>query len=163
LHFFTSSTTFSPLRFFILLLIVMPLLVIGRANGSAMSGNSQEIAAFTPPAGSALRKAILDGLRRELMQQHGLQVVFVIDTLLVKDDWAWVDSRPQSPDGLHNYEDVSALLHLERGNWQVVEIPCTEEDNPDCRSDAGYVARLQQRFPAAPLALILPQVSTRSN
>lgn len=71
MHFFTSSTTFSPLRFFILLLIVMPLLVTGRANGSAMPGNSQEIAAFTPPIGNALRKAILDGLRRLLQLSTG--------------------------------------------------------------------------------------------
>jgi len=142
----------------------MQFFLTGFGTVFAQSGDAKDSSpAFTPPAGSGLRKEILDGLRRELLQLHGVKVVFVVENLLVKDGWAWLDSRPQSPDGTKSYEDVSALLHQENSNWKVAEIPCTEIDNPDCLGDAGYITRLQQRFPTAPLALILPRMSTENN
>ncbi|SHO48820.1 hypothetical protein [Desulfopila aestuarii] len=163
LNFFTLSTDFSPLRFFILLLILLQFLLTGYGNTLAQSDDTNDSSAFTPPAGSILRKVILDELRREVLDLHGLHVVFVIKNFLVKDGWAWVDSRPQSPDGTNSYEDVSALLHQENGSWKVVEIPCTEIDNPDCLDDVGYIAQLQHRFPNAPLEFILPKQSRGSN
>ena len=157
----TLSKFFLPLRFIVMLTIIFLALVSSRGNAVAQSvAINDSAAAFTPPIGSPLRKAILDGLRREILQLHGLQVVFVVDSLLVKDGWAWLDSRPQSQDRTSNYESISALLHLESGRWKVMEIPCTEVENPDCLDDAHYVEHLQQRFPAAPLPFILPQTTT---
>lgn len=91
-----------------------------------------------------------------MFRLHGMPMVFVVDNLLVKDGWVWVDSQPQSPDGSNSYEDISALLKEEHGTWRVVEIPCGELDNPDCIRDAAYVTRMKQRFPSAPEVLLLP-------
>lgn len=154
----TLSNTFLPLRFSVLLTIIFFALVSSHGIAVAQSPtmNASETA-YTPPSGSPLRKAILDSLRREVLQTYGLQVVFVVDSLLVKDGWAWLDTRPQSQDGTSNYEDISALLHKDNGSWKVIEIPCTEVENPDCLDDEHYVEHLQQRFPSAPLPFILPQ------
>jgi hypothetical protein len=106
--------------------------------------------AYTPPHGSAERKAILDALRDETRQLHQANVIFVVNYLKVQNGWAWVQTSPQSPDGSNRYEDVSALLRKRRNVWMVVEIACTEEDNPNCIGDEGYYKKLRNRFPLAP-------------
>ena len=105
---------------------------------------------LTPPPGDPVRAAVLDALRAEVGRSHGLDVVFVVQHLRVKDGWAWVYTRPQSPDGKSRYEDVSALLELRDGGWEVVEIPCTEIDNPDCPDGPELFDRLRERHSAAP-------------
>lgn len=108
---------------------------------------------LTPPPGTPMRKAVLDALRLEVKRIHGLDVVFVVRHLKVKDGWAWAHTLPQSPDGGRQYEDVSALLQLQDDVWTVVEIPCREEENPDCLTGPEYVLRLQERFPSVPLEI----------
>ncbi|MEW6518110.1 MAG: hypothetical protein AB1461_01725 [Thermodesulfobacteriota bacterium] len=105
---------------------------------------------WIPPFGSGERQAIINALRQEVKALHGLDVRFVITHLKVKDDWAWLQTRPQSPDGENSYEDIAALLHKVNGVWQVVEIPCIEPDNPGCLDGPEYFKRLQRRFPEAP-------------
>lgn len=107
-------------------------------------------AVFTPAPGTPLRKAILDALREEVRRLHGLEVVFVVTELKVKDGWAWVQTRPQSRDGLSHYEDIPALLQKRDGVWTVAELVCTEVDNPECIDSPDYYAGLKMRFPGVP-------------
>jgi hypothetical protein len=113
-----------------------------------------------PPAGDPVRKAVLDGLRSEVARLHGLEVVFVVGHLRVKDGWAWVGTRPRSRDGASRFEDISALLRLRDGGWQVVEIPCTEVDNPDCLEAPDYFPQLLSRYPGLPVE-VLPDRAQR--
>jgi hypothetical protein len=108
---------------------------------------------LTPLPGTPMRKAVLDALRLEVKRIHGLDVVFVVIHLKVKEGWAWAHTRPQSPDGSSRYEDVSALLQRRNDNWTVVEIPCGEKENPDCLTGPDYFSRLQGRFPSVPTAI----------
>ena len=130
-----------------LLLVCMSLsCVITNLPTAADSGPE----AYTPQPGSAERKAILDALRRWVKEQHHLEVVFVVRHLKVNNGYAWVHTLPQSKDGSSRYEDISALLNKDHGRWAVAEIPCAEEDNPDCIGDPGYFDGLKRRFPEMP-------------
>ncbi|MCG2748622.1 MAG: hypothetical protein L6365_13945 [Desulfobulbaceae bacterium] len=106
--------------------------------------------AWTPPAGSSERKPIVNALRQEVKALQGLDVQFVITHRKVKDNWAWIQTRPQSSDGENRYEDIAALLRKTNGAWRVCEIPCTEPDNPDCLGEPDFFKRLQGRFPGVP-------------
>lgn len=119
--------------------------VAGQRGPSAAGGQ-----AATSAPGSAERKAIANALRQEVKALHGIEVKFVISFLKVKNDWAWIETRPQSPDGKSRYEDIAALLTRVNGTWRVAELTCTEPDNPDCLGAPDYFLRLQQRFPKAP-------------
>ncbi len=103
--------------------------------------------ALTPLPGDPLRKQVLDALRHEMKRMHGLEVVFVVKYLKVKDGWAWVHTLPQSPDGKARYEDLLALLQFQDGEWKVAEIPCNEVDNPKCLDGPNYFEQLLIRFP----------------
>lgn len=105
---------------------------------------------WTPHVGSGERQAIIHALRREVKALHGLDVRFVITHLQVKDDWAWLQTRPQSPGGENSYEDIAALLHKVNGAWRISELACTEPENPDCLAGPDFFGRLQGRFPEAP-------------
>jgi hypothetical protein len=107
-----------------------------------------------PPPGNPERKAILDALRVELRRYQDQPMVFVVRHLRVNGRWAWVDVNPQSPDATQHYESVSALLRSGRGGWTVVEMPCAEEDNPDCITDPGYFMRLRSRWPEVPPSIL---------
>ena len=102
---------------------------------------------LTPLPGSTLREHVLDALRREVKRIHGLDVVFVVRHLRVKDGWAWAHTLPQSPDGTNRFEDLSALLRIQDGAWKVVEIPCGEAENPECLNGPEYFKGLQERYP----------------
>ena len=105
---------------------------------------------LTPLQGSPLRKVVLDALRQEVRRIYELDVVFVVKHLKVKNGWAWAHTLPQSPDGSNQYEDVLALLQLQDSVWIVVEIPCGEDENPDCLNGPGYFSGLRKRFPGIP-------------
>ncbi len=111
--------------------------------------------AYTPPSGSAERKAILDAMRMKVKELHQFDVKFTVKTMNVSDGWAWVHTLPRSKDGLSSYEDFYALLHRLHGRWTIAEIPCTEPDNPECIDSPGYFRKLAARFPGLP-ASILP-------
>ncbi len=105
---------------------------------------------YTPPPGSAERKAMLDLLREWIKKHHYVDVIFVVWHLKVQDGYAWVNAMPRSKDGASGYEDISALLKKDKGFWKIAEIPCGEEDNPDCIGAPGYFDGLKKRFPEMP-------------
>ncbi len=109
--------------------------------------------AWCPPPGHPERKALLDALRAEVFRIHHLHVVFVVRYLKVEDGWAWVHTLPQSKDGTQHYEDISALMAKKDGTWQVAELACAEEDNPDCLGAPDFFERLRKRHPGAPLGI----------
>jgi hypothetical protein len=92
---------------------------------------------------------------------HGLEMVFVVGHLRVKDGWAWVETRPESRDGGSRFEDISALLRLRDRVWQVAEIPCTEVDKPDCLEAPDYFPQLLSRYPGLPVE-VLPDRAHRA-
>ena len=51
---------------------------------------------LTPPPGDPARKAVLDALRSEMKRLHGLDLVFVVRHLRIRDNWAWVHTEPRS-------------------------------------------------------------------
>jgi hypothetical protein len=122
--------------------------------GGATAWGSTPPSDLTPAPGSPLRQAILDGLRQDLKDRLGLELRFVVRDLKARDGWAWVHAQPQSPDARSHYEDVLALLRLDDGHWAVVELPCTEPENPDCVEGPGYFDRLVERFPAVPRQIL---------
>lgn len=121
------------------------------------SSNAAPEAAVTPTvAASTERKAILDAVRLEIKRLHGLQVVFVVRQLKIANNWAWLHALPQSRDGKNRYEDVVALLRKHKGQWKIMEMPCTEEDNPDCLGDPNFFKHLQQRIKGIPPEILPP-------
>ncbi len=105
---------------------------------------------LTPLPGDPLRKQVLDALRQDVKRMHSLDVVFVVDHLRVKDGWAWVETQPQSPDGMSHYESLSALLHFQDEGWVVMDTPCTEPENPECPEESRFFEELQKRYPTVP-------------
>ena len=65
---------------------------------------------YTPQPGNPVRKAVLDGLRNWVWENHEVRVVFVVRYLKVAEGWAWAETAPQSPDGAEKYEGLMALL-----------------------------------------------------
>ena len=87
-----------------------------------------------PHRGNLERTAILDALRAWIKSNLGLEVVFVVKHLKVKNGWAWINVIPQSPDGKNHYEDLSALLRKGNDCWAVVAVPsgeCAAADDPE--------------------------------
>ncbi len=114
------------------------------------STNAAPESATPTVAASTDRKAILDVVRHEIKQLHDLQVVFVVRQLKIANNWAWLHALPQSRDGKNRYEDIVALLRKHDGRWEIMEMPCTEEDNPDCLDAPDFFKRLQQRVKGIP-------------
>lgn len=52
-----------------------------------------------PPPGSAERAAIMDSFRGPVEKELGQDVVFVVKTLRVTDDWAFLYATPTQPGG----------------------------------------------------------------
>jgi hypothetical protein len=104
---------------------------------------------YTPAVGTDERKAILDTLRAELKRLHGLDVVFVVVTMNVTKNWAWLHTRPQSEDGSSKYEDVTALLRKSADGWGVVEMPCGDVQEIDsCGDVPPWLEQLRDARPA---------------
>jgi hypothetical protein len=135
-------------------IFLIPIVLLLVLTSISLAAESQEFA-ITSPKGSAERKLILDALRNE-MQQHGIEMVFVVRHLKVKDGWAWVHTLPQSPNGVSHYEDVSALLRKSGAGWEVVELPSAEEGNDQALGSPDYFLNLKKRFPNLPPE-ILPE------
>jgi hypothetical protein len=112
--------------------------------------------AHTPAPGSAEQKAIVTALRKKMASTTHLKMVFKVDYLKVHDCWAWIHALPTSPDGKQKYEDVNALLEKKAGCWQVAEIACTEEGNPDCLGAPDFFKKLMAKFPGAPADIFPP-------
>lgn len=136
----------SVLLFAALIVLVVPL--------QSREASCNERSFHTPPPGSVERKEILDAVREKVKELHELDVVFVVREMKASGDWAWVHTLPQSRDGSARYEDFFALLRKANGRWVVAEIPCTEPENSECIDSPGYFARLLDRFPGLPTAIL---------
>jgi hypothetical protein len=101
--------------------------------------------AYTPSAGSAERKAIVDAYRAKWKQQGGntiTDVVFVISYLKVHKGWAWLEVRPQSSNGSQQYEAEQGLLRKKGGKWRVLE--------RTAGYNAEYFRKLKKKYPSVP-------------
>ena len=90
---------------------------------------------IVPPPGSALRRAVLDGLRPAIEQRLGPTVEFKVTLVRVQGDWAFVVADPQrrggkSIDGARIFGEnfgnmdglrVDAVLRKQHGRWVVVD------------------------------------------
>jgi hypothetical protein len=94
-------------------------------------------AVVSPPKGSPLRTEVLNALRPTVQKETGGPVIFVVHTLNVMGEWAYVDAEPQRPNGdkvdwrktkfREAYEAdvfsglILALLHKKAGAWSVID------------------------------------------
>jgi hypothetical protein len=110
----------------------------------------------TPAPGTAERREILDGMRREMRRTDPRPVIFVVRRLRVQGTWAWLEAEPRSPNQAERYEPEAALLRRVRSRWSVVErMPAFgEREGTAEESDCGYFGALRGRFPAAPRTIL---------
>lgn len=143
---------FSPviLRTVIFLTLVSTSTLCIASQTQAKSTLNSTSSTLTPLPGNPVRKAVLDALRQKLKRLHGLDMVFVVKYLKVKNGWCWAHTLPQSPNGKNRYEDISALLQRKGTVWRVVELACTEEEDPKCLGNPAYFIELKKRFPEVP-------------
>jgi hypothetical protein len=119
-------------------------------TGEDEGGSKTECEPYTPAPGTTERKAILDALREEVYRIFHLKVIFIVPYLKVFNGYAWVHTRPQSPDGSNHYEDVLGLIHKQNGNWKVLEMFSPQGDGPGCCADEQYFKGLMKKFSEAP-------------
>ncbi len=119
-------------------------LVVALGLGGAVSPAFAQVT--TPPRGSPLRAAILDGLRPMVEAEVGKPVEFVVRQMRVVGEWAFVLVTPQRPGGgpipyLYTryqaavdagaFDDqVAALLRETPSGWLVYEYNLGATDVP---------------------------------
>lgn len=127
---------------------------VGQGGGSLKTGNAA--APHVPEKGSIERKAIVDALRVPVAKQLKQPVIFKIDHLKVQDNWAFLNGKPQTPDGSAIdytntvYQDaldagafddgIVALLRKVNGKWTVVQYVIGATDVPYVDWDKEYRA-----------------------
>lgn len=119
------------------------------SSGAQHESNRSTSKAYTPPAGSPERKAIMDTLRGDQ------KVMFKVYYLRVHGDWAWVDATPLDDKGKPVAEGGASLMHKESGAWKVMDLSVVPQD-PDQPLEAEdappeFVKKLQAIFPGLPL------------
>lgn len=75
-------------------LLVLPFAVMAACSGTALAQAFRE-----PAKGSAERSAILDTLRPAVEEEMRGPVEFVVTTIRVSPNWAFVQVEPQRPGG----------------------------------------------------------------
>jgi len=139
---------------FLLALMLCASSVFAQGGGSLKTENSA--VPYTPEKGSVERKAIVDALRVPVEKQLKQPVIFKIDHLKVQNNWAFLNGRPQNPDGSSFdyantiYQDavdsgafddgIVALLHKVNGKWKVVQYVIGATDVPYVDWDKEYRA-----------------------
>ena len=133
--------------------LLLPLLLL--VSAAAATARAQD-STTTPAAGSPERKAIADALRAPVERELKQKVVFKVDSLKLKDGWAFLRGVPQRPDGGEvNYgatrykqriedgvfdDGIVALLRMKAGKWQVVKYVIGATDVPYVTWDKDYKA-----------------------
>ena len=117
-------------------------------GGATLGSNRSTSKAYTPPAGSAERKAIMDALRADQ------KVVFKVYYLKLHGDWVWLDATPLDDKGKPVAEGGPSLLHKENGTWKVLDLSVVPAD-PDQPLEAEdvppeFVRKLQSIFRGLP-------------
>lgn len=110
-------------------------------------------AAYTPPAGSAERKAICDTLREHLLARLAVRkppqpIVFKVDVLKIDGGYAWFEGVPMLKDGSYAAPDYvpdvgyTFVLRKTAGGWKI-EQDLSRSDVPDESELAGIRASLR--------------------
>lgn len=119
--------------------------------------------AHEPAAGTAERKAIMDGIRADWFP--GRDVVFVVNYLRVHQGWAWADVSPQNRKGVPVAEGGTALLKQQKdGSWRSIDLRSIPEDPKDpegyLEASPGFIKNVRKKYPDVPLD-IFPQRSRK--
>lgn len=136
-----TMTRYSFLRLGAMALVLTALSPLARA------------AAYTPPAGSAERKAICDTLREHLLTRLATRkppqpIVFKVDTLRIDGGYAWFEGVPLLKDGSYaapDYlPDVGYIFVLRKtvSGWKIQQ-DLSRSDVPDESELAGIRASLR--------------------
>jgi hypothetical protein len=119
----------------------------------------------TPPAGSPLRRAILDGFRaskpmQKLSQGWHAKVVFTEVDIRRSSDWAWVTAVPTSEkDSTNKVEPNSAVMRKSKGQWAMVELvsdSIAEAEDPH-KEFLSWRSEFMKKHPQCPAAIFPPQ------
>jgi len=92
------------------------------------AGPSLAAVPYSPPRGSAERKAILEAVRKPVERGMKQKVIFIVDRLRVQGKWAFVRARPRSP--------AMKMLSFKGTRW--------EQDHKGGFIDDGVVALLRK-------------------
>lgn len=127
-----TSATFKSMRWLTSILFLL--------SSSHCIINAQTV--YQPTKNSSERAAILNVLRIPIEKDLRQKIVFVVDALNVRGNWAYVGGRPRTPSGkspslkktvFEGQEDMfddnfSGLLKKSGGRWKVVAyaIGCTD-------------------------------------
>ena len=133
--------------------LMLQSLLIALLFGITHAQNETGTSVYTPEKGTLERSEILEALRSSVYDIHHTKVIFVVNYLRIYNGWAWIHTLPRQADGTDQYEDILALLHKEE-EWKILEIPCAEEDNPECITSENYFRGLKQRFPDLPECIL---------
>lgn len=103
---------------------------------------TQKEAVYTPPKGSAERKAILDAIRQYVNEEWQ----FIVHHLKVKNGYGYAVVEPYEPPSRH--ETGSFLLRKQAGKWNVISSILSYADIEE--SGLTEEQWFQQKFPEAP-------------
>lgn len=89
-------------------------------SGRALAGPT-----YTPKAGSAERKAIIDALRQPVSKKVKTRAIFELGYFKVRDGWAMVSGSALKANGTRFgdeflWGEVTALLRREKKTWRVL-------------------------------------------
>ncbi|MCE9609357.1 MAG: C40 family peptidase [Chthoniobacter sp.] len=101
-----------------------------------------------PPRGNPERKAIMDALRADKFPGKSNEVIFQVQSLKVRNGWAWAVVTPQTPGGKVVADRFSALLHLEDGQWKTMDLGRSPARGKS--GDSISTKRVVEMFPAVP-------------
>ena len=142
------------------------LLVVNTSSGS-------EPGAYTPPPGSAPRRAIMDTLRLDFYRHDSAGahrnpqgVFYRVSYLKVHADWALVCATPVNAAGEEMADLRWTLLHRQTGQWTDADYfdavsPASQDESLDVLSlSAATIRKVWRKFPDAPRD-IFPALDTR--
>ena len=117
------------LRFAVSTVLCVSLFLVATGNAAPLRDSTRiktaakkTSVAYVPAKNSATRKAILNAYRAVWLKDSNYKgVVFVVNHMKAKGNWAFMRVTPQSPDGKNRYESEEGLLQKVRGRWKVVE------------------------------------------
>ncbi|HEX8237181.1 MAG TPA: hypothetical protein VF600_14580 [Abditibacteriaceae bacterium] len=105
---------------------------------------------YTPKAGSAERKAILDALRKPVSKKVKTPVIFELGYFKVHDGWAMVSGSALKANGTrfgdeYLWGEITALLRKEKKSWRVLQWGFA--------SDTSVFDEARKKYPHAPRSI----------